>query len=231
MLSNFSRTKTLGVSLLAVLILTTACTHQQPKPSITWLYGYGRVEKVNGKVKSLTDKRLGSSNTMPYWIYTFDEKGDIIRIEDIFKNGTDTNKYTTAYDKDGKRTESTGLYLDAGKPVKEVYKYDTNGWMTGYIYDANKPGADTNKFVYDKAGNLAEHRLYANKKPLWIYKFKYLYNKEGVMTGVEQSTATWRDNFKTVTKDTTRYLVFDSENNWVRAVHKGDTMIRKIEYY
>ena len=48
----------------------------------------------------------------------------------------------------------------------------------------------------------------------------------------EQSMTTFRDNFNTDHKDTTRYISFDSNNNWTKDVDiLNDTTARKITYY
>ncbi|WP_121197581.1 hypothetical protein [Mucilaginibacter gracilis] len=63
-------------------------------------------------------------------------------------------------------------------------------------------------------------------------KYKYFYNKNQICVGVEQSMTTWRTNFKTPGKDTTRYIAFDSKLNWLKAVNfLNDTITRKITYY
>ena len=189
---------------------------------MTWLYGYGNVEKINGRVKKLTER---------YFSFTFNKEGDLVKIEDLFKNGIDTTKYSTIYNKDNRKIESIGLYFEEGKKIREIFKYDIKGHMTIYIGNTNALSPDTDRFFYDKAGNLIEQQIYFEKKPLWTYKFRYLYNKSAVCTGIEQSTATWHDNFKTFTKDTTRYIVFDSKYNWLKAIRNGDTLTRKITYY
>jgi hypothetical protein len=221
---NFSRSKVFVALVIATILFYTSCAHQKKEQSVTWLYGYGQVEKINGRVRKLTDR---------YFVYTFNSKGDVVRIEEnIFKSRVDTTRYNTIYDDSGKKTESIGLYFDSGKEIREIYKYDNSGRMIRCINNANNLSADTDRFLYDKAGNLVEHQQYFEKKPLWIFRFKYFYNKNTVCTGVEQSMTTWRDNFKTVTKDTTRYIVFDSKNNWLKAVNfLGNTINRKITYY
>lgn len=220
----------LNKSILGIVILLTSCTSKQQKPLNTWLYGYGRVEKITGRVKKLIEKRW-SSKMDPYYAYTFDTKGNVVRIEDIFQSGTDTTKYSTVYNND-KKIESIGLGKDVGKDFKEIYKYDTNGYLTRCIGNAYNPSPDTDRFIYDGTGNLIEQQQYFEKKPLWIFKFKYFYNNNGVCTGVEQTMTTWRDNFKKPRKDTTRYIIFDSKNNWLKAVDfLNDTITRKITYY
>jgi len=208
--------------ILLYVILLASCTPKKQKPAITWLYGYRQVEKINGRVKKLADR---------YFTYSFNSKGDIIKIEN-FQNSSDTTTYNTVYNESGKKTESIGLYFDIGKKIKEVYKYDKNDRPIKCINDANDPSTDTDRFIYDKVGNLTEHQQYFEKKPLWIFKYRYFYNKNAVCIGVEQSMTTWRDNFKTPAKDTTRYIVFDSKNNWLKAVNfLNDTITRKITSY
>lgn len=168
---------------------------------------------------------------MAYFAYTFDNRGDIIIIENLFQNTNDTTRYHTEYNS-GKKIESIGLYFDSGKKVKEIYKYDYNEHLVKYIGNTNKLSPDTDRYIYDKAGNLVEHQQYLNKKPLWIFKFRYFNNKDSVCTGVEQSMTTWRTNFKTPEKDTTRYIAFDSKHNWLKAVNfLNDTITRRITYY
>ncbi len=219
-------------SILISVILMASCTSKKQVPVSTWLYGYGQVEKINGSVKTLIEEKFADNKMVPYFSYSFDNRGSVIRIEDIFQSGADTTKYSTVYNKSGKKTESVGLYFDRGKKIKEIYKYDNHEYLVRCIGNANNQSPDTDRFVYDKAGNLVEHQQYFQKKPLWIFKFRYLYNKNAICTGVEQSMTTWHDNFKSITKDTTRYIVFDSKNNWIKAVNfLNDTITRKITYY
>jgi hypothetical protein len=216
----------LNRTILIAAVLLSSCTTREQKPSITWLYGYGQVEKINGRVKKLIEK---NQNISLDFEYAFDNKGNVVKIED---RGINITNYSTVYNKNGQKIEAIGLYFDSGKRIREIYKYDNNGYMTRCIGNANDPSPDTDRFIYNNAENLVEHQQYFNKKPLWTFKFKYSFNKNDVCTGVEQSMTTWRDNFKTVTKDTTRYIVFDSKNNWLKAVNfLNDTITRKITYY
>ena len=213
-------------------ILLSSCAPKHQKPASTWLYGYGQVEKVNGKVKTLTTGKFVHGNMKVDFSYSFDDKGNVIKIENKFNGDSDTTKYSTAYNNNGQKMEAIGLYFDSGKSIKEIYKYDNNGYLVRCIGNANDSSPDTDRFIYDNAGNLVEHQQYFEKKPLWIFKYKYFYNKSAVCTGVEQSMTTWRDSFKIGHKDTTRYISFDSNSNWLKAVDVlNDTSYRKITYY
>ena len=65
-----------------------------------------------------------------------------------------------------------------------------------------------------------------------ISKFKYLYNEDGSKIGEERANADEKTDCKFFTKDTSRYLIVDSHNNWLKAVRFGnDTLTRKITYY
>jgi len=210
-------------TLIFVVLFACSCSSKKSKPAITWLYGYGQVEKLNGQVKKLSEKDFA---------YTFNNKGDIIMIENLFKNGNDTTSYTTTYNNSGKKTQAVGLYFDSGKKIREVYIYDDNELLIDCINNTFHPNPDTDRFLYDNEGNLIEHQQYFQKKPLWIFKYRYFYNKNSICVGVEQSMTTWRDSFKKAEKDTTHYISFDSKNNWIKAVNfLKDTIKRKITYY
>jgi hypothetical protein len=215
------------LSLIIVLLLLVSCTSKKQEPTITWLYGYGQVEKLSGHVKSLIEERSFGGKPIPYFIYTFNNKGDVIKIEDGFQSGI--TSYNTLYNNNGKKTEAIGLYGDSGKEIKEVYKYDDNEHLTECIGNANKLSQDTDRFIYDDLGNLIEHQQYFEKKPLWIFKYKYDKNAHSI--GFVQSMTTRRDSFKTSAKDTSRYISFDSHNNWTKAIFLKETITRKITYY
>lgn len=220
-------------SILVLVILLVSCSPKKQEPAVTWLYGYGQVEKLNGKVKKLTEKKFINNHIQFCFVYIFNNKGDLIQIvtEDFSPNSIDTAQYNTVYNGD-KKKEAIGMYFDIGKKIREIYKYDNNGYITKYIHNANDLPTDTDRLFYDNAANLVEHQQYFQKKPLWIFKFQYLYNKSAVCTGVKQSMTTWRDSFKRSTKDTTRYIAFDSKKNWIKAVDfLKDTTTRKITYY
>jgi hypothetical protein len=156
----------------------------------------------------------------------------VIKIENLFESGADTTSYSTKYNNAGRKTESIGLYFDSGKKIKEIYIYDNKEHPVRCVMNACNPSSDTDRYAYDNGGNLVEHKQYLDKKPLWIFKYKYLYNKSAVCTGIEQSMTTWSDNFKTPIRDTTYYIAFDSYHNWLRAVnYLNDTITRKIAYY
>ncbi|RKR81929.1 hypothetical protein BDD43_2091 [Mucilaginibacter gracilis] len=157
-------------SILFSIILLASCTPKKQEPVITWLYGYGQVEKLNGRVKKLTEKRFANNQMIPFFAYTFDSKGDLIIIEDLFKNGTDSTKYKTEYN-NGKKTKAIGSYVDSGKQIREVYTYDDLEHMTQYIGNTNNPPQYPDRFSYDNANNLIEHQQYFEKKPLWIFKY------------------------------------------------------------
>ena len=106
--------------ILISIILLTSCNSKKPAPAITWLHGYGQVEKLNGRVKKLTEEKFSDNKSVPYFAYTFDNNGNVIKIENIFKSGIDTTIYTTTYDNAGKKIESIGLYFDSGKKIKEI---------------------------------------------------------------------------------------------------------------
>ena len=212
--------------------MLTSCVQKQHKSVSTWLYGYGQVERLNGRVKQLTENGWGYSRTSPYFITTFDNKGCVISIQDVWSGSISKTHYLTVYDKNNRKIESIGIYKDEGKDIKEIYKYDANEYLTRCIDNANNPSTDTDRYLYDNTGNVIEHQQYFEKKLLWIFKYKYLYNKRNICTGVEQSMTTWRDNFKTPALDTTKYIRFDSNNNWVKAINfLNDTITRKITYY
>jgi hypothetical protein len=190
------------------------------------VYGYGNVEKINGCIKTLKDNGRGNNKIVPYFVYSFTPKGDLFKID-----GVSQTKYVTITDKSGKKIEAIGTYIDKGKKIKEVYKYDGFGQLTKFIGNANKSFPDTDRFVYDKVNNLIEHDYYLDKKLLWILKYRYEYSSNGVCIKQYKFYSTFHDNFKTFTKDSTLYLVFDSKNNWLKAVRYGDTITREIAYY
>lgn len=217
--------------IVGALILLASCTSKKQGPPVTWLNGYGQVQKLNGRVKKLVDERFGHTTA-----YSFDEKGDLILIEHIFKNGIDTTKCNTVYDRNGKKTGSDYTYTESKKKFKDVYKYDNHELLTRCIGYANDTLTLDTRFIYDKDDNLIEQQVYIRQKAWNNYRFRPLYNKNSVCIGMEQSTATWRDNFRSFFKDTTQYVVLDANKNWLKAVDRSKgveicTISRKITYY
>jgi hypothetical protein len=213
-------------------LLIASCSKNKKMPSITFLYGYGEVEKVNGNVKKLVDKRWSYSKQVPYFTYNFDRKGNVTKIEDFFSGDVHIGKFNTLYKTTGKKSESIGIYIDEnGKEVKEVYKYDEGEDIIRYISASNNTVCDTNSFKFDSAHNLIEHIWHFNKKPLWVAKYSYVYNANGSCITSYQLFSTSRDSFKSVNRDTTRYIAFDPKNNWIKAIHNGDTLSREITYF
>src|SRR6185437_11767302 len=183
-------------------------------------------------VKKLTDLSKTSREMFIYYVYTFDKKGNVVTFEDIYQDGINTTKYNTVYNKNGKKVESIGLNIDTGRHIADVYKYDNYGHINiMYSGNAYYPSMHIYRFLYNEAGYLTERQECYDKMVTSIEKFKYLYNKKGVITGTEHAVATERNDFKYFTKDTTRYIVLDSQNNWLKAIRFGDTLIRKITYY
>ncbi|RFZ90134.1 hypothetical protein D0C36_23120 [Mucilaginibacter conchicola] len=221
----------IGIVILLFTILLLSCSKKTENPTITFLYGYGEVEKLNGKVKVLIDNRWSYSKNLPYHTYKFNNNGDVTQIEDAFKGNIHIARFSNSYDNDGKKTESVSIYTDEGKPVKEIYKYDANGDIIQFIGNAEKAVRDTNRFKFDKNHNVIEHIWRYKNKSLWIAKYKYAYNAKGICTVSYQYFFTWHDSFKKATIDTTRFIAFDKKNNWTVAIRDGDTMRRKITYY
>lgn len=228
---TFFSTKALVAIIIAAFFILTSCNKKKENPPITLLYGYGEVEKLNGKVKVLIDYRWSYSKNLPYYTYRFNNKGDVIQIENAFKGDIHIARFSNSYDNDSKKTESVSVYKDEGKPVKEIYKYDANGDIVQFIGNAEKAVRDTNRFKFDKNHNVIEHIWHYENKQLWIAKYKYAYNNRGVCTTSYQHFFTWRDSFKKADTDTTRYINFDKNNNWTMAIRGDDTIRREITYY
>jgi len=219
--------KNLKRYLFIVIVLFTSCRQKPVLPAYTYLYGYGQVEKLNGRVKTLTEeKHIGD---IYVFAYVFNGRGDLV--ETRSSGSGNVNKYNTQYS-NGIKKVARGVYFENEKKFEETYVYDKHGLITQFIANTNNLSPDTDRFFFDTTGNLIEHQQYFEKKPIWIFKYRYLYNKSALCSGVEQSMTTWRDDFKTPDKDTTRYITFDSHNNWLKSVDVlNDTTIRKIIYY
>ncbi len=237
MILNFYKAKLSIFSIIAISIVCASCSHKK-KPPVTWLYNDGQLEMINGRVKELSDLTLGEGKEFINWVYTFDKKGDLVTAEDIYNGGINTTKYTTVYDKVGKKVKSIGLDVDEDRRLGYVYEYDNNGNITSYRLfmrtdKAGRPSEDIYRFLYDESGNLIERQeYYSPKKKLGsIQKFKYLYNKTGDIIGIERAYTTKSTDFKVYAKDTIRYIVCDSDSNWLKAIRFGDTLTRKITYY
>ncbi|MEO6977999.1 MAG: hypothetical protein ABI113_06445 [Mucilaginibacter sp.] len=231
---KFLRSKLLSILMMAAFVICSSCTHERQQQPITWLYSYGEVEMLNGNVKKLIYKPRISE--LPNHLeYTFDKKGNVVTLENIYQGGINTIKYNTVY-KNGKKVESIGFDIDKSNRLGDVYKYDNYEYITsvGIIMNGDKasnPSTDIYRFLYDKAGYLTEQQEYGAKGLIWINKFKYLYNEESKITGMERARAGERSDFKHFTKDTIRYILFDSKNNWLKAIRFRDTITRKITYY
>lgn len=214
-----------------------SCTHERQKQPIIWLYGYGDVEMLNGNVKKLIyQPRIAE---LPNHLeYTFDEKGNVVTFENIYQGGINTIKYNTIY-KNGKKLESVGIKNNLKGEVSregELYKYDNYGHIVSFaliMYTRNLSDTSTNihQFRYDKTGYLIEKDEYSDKRLVGINKYRYLYDKNGEMTGLERANSDDWTNFKSFKKDTIQYILIDSKNNWLKAIRFGDTITRKITYY
>ena len=228
---KFLRLKLLGILIMVAFIVCSSCTRKRQKQPITWLYGYGNVEMLNGNVKKLICNPSSIAELPNRFVYTFDEKGNVVTLENIYQDGKNTTKYNTVY-KNGKKIESIGFeIIDKVWRKREVYRYDNNGHITSFgsimdIADASDSSHDSYRFWYDKTGLLVETGDYG-----WRHKFKYLYNEKGAVTGLERTHSDERGRFTYSTKDTIRYVLFDSNNNWLKEVAFGDTATRKITYY
>jgi hypothetical protein len=191
------------------------------------MYGFGQVEKINGKVKKLIETHSSFNYRQPLFTYNFDDKGNVTTID-----GNDTAKYFNTYNESGKKSESMGYYFENVRKFKEIYKYNVNGYPITCIHTADNSAPDTDRFFYDKLGNLVEHQEYFKKKVFWITKIKYLYGKDSVRTSVEYALTEERNNFKTPSIYAIKFIVFDSKNNWIKSVDNlNDTITRKINYY
>lgn len=224
---KFLRPKLLRILIMAAFVICFSCTRERQKQPITWLYGFGQVEMLNGKVKKLIYKPWGIAGLSDNLAYTFDEKGNVVTVEHIYQGGINTTKYNTVY-KNGKKVESVGFYIiDKGRRKRDVYRFDKNGHITSLgIGDASDSSHDSYRFRFDKNGRLTEQKEFS-----WIHKFKYLYDKKGAITGLEHTRSDERGRFTYSTKDTIRYILFDSKNNWLKKVSGGDTATRIITYY
>gem|GEM_PF-3307794 len=231
---KFLQPKLLRILIMAAYVICLSCNRERQKQPVTWLYGYGEVEMLNGNVKKLIYKpRIAE---LPNHLeYTFDEKGNIVTLENIYQGGINTIKYNTIY-KNGKKVESIGFNIDKSNRLGHVYKYDNYEYIisVGIIMNGDKASnlsTTISRFQYNKAGYLTEEQEYGAKGPIWINKFKYICNEKGAIIGMERARSGERSDFKHFTKDTIRYILLDSKNNWLKAIRFGDTITRKITYY
>ncbi|MEO6978000.1 MAG: hypothetical protein ABI113_06450 [Mucilaginibacter sp.] len=202
---------------------------KQQKQPVTWLYSSGQVELLHGNVKQLVDSALSKGDLPIYSVYTFDKKGNIIKFENIHQDGIDTITYETIYKK-GKKVASIISPIEDKREGK-IYRYDNYGHIissTSFtnIKEANDSSHDIYQFWYDKTGHLVEERNFG-----WRDKLRYLYDEKGVLTGLERTYSDELGRYTYSKKDTIRYILFDSKNNWLKAVAYGDTTTRKITYY
>jgi len=234
MTPKFSRLK-LSILLAAVIFITSySCTRKREKQPITWLYGgYGNVEMIYGNVKQVIEEPFDKNALPNHLEYTFDKKGDVIKVENIYVGGVTTIKYNTIY-KNGKKVKSIGIESNGEGKVfgsPDVYKYDKYGHIISFGTMMNVAGKrdsifDTSRFRYDNAGYLVEE-----DEDLTIHKYRYLYNEKGEMTGLERAHTDDWSKFRDFKKDTVRYILIDSKNNWLKAIRFGDTLSRRITYY
>ena len=233
------RLKLLKTGVVVAFTICFSCTHKREKQPIIWLYGYaGKVEMLYGNVKQVVEEPYGHTDLPIHFVYTFNKKGEVTKFEDIYDDGINTINYNLVY-KNGKKAESVGIENNKRWEVYktgEVYKYDNDGHIISFaqILDmTNSDGMATNirKLSYDKAGYLTEEDEYAGKHLVEIHKYRYLYNEEGEIMGLERAHSDDWTDFKSFKKDTIRYILIDSKNNWLKEVIFGDTISRKITYY
>jgi hypothetical protein len=236
---NSYKTKFIILTIVAAIILCTSCAHKRKEQPVTWLYSGENLEMLNGRVKTLTDLTMDTGKMFIYLVYTFDKKGDLVTVDDIYNGGMNTTKYTTVYDKTGKRAQTMSINIDSleHRVYGDLYKYDQREHITGFgalMYNPNAkyPPNYPYRFLYDKADCLTERQEWYHNLLVSIRKYKYLYDDNGAVIAEEWASADDRTDCKVFTKDTTRYLIVDSQNNWLKAVRFGnDTLTRKITYY
>lgn len=140
-----------------------------------WIpYPCSRVKEVfneNGKVKEKTVYAFLFISQRS--VYTYDDAGNLIRLEVTDKDGNLTILQEYRYDEAGNQT----MTIDVSEPGKECvteYTYDENGNRLGWYYRENGALQEYVETTYDEQGRevfSARYDPLGNQLHYWIYTY------------------------------------------------------------
>jgi len=144
---------------------------------------------LNGKVKILTEieykilpniGKIKEGDMLNKFIYSFNEKGNIIETNLYDPDDNLDGKYSYTYDNNkGNKTEMISYNPDGSKDESCTYKYDSKGNMIEEVwYNTDGKLSKKYRYKYDEKGNQIEMDRYEGRDSL-ICKDSYKFDDKG----------------------------------------------------
>lgn len=145
-----------------------------------------------GRVQELKEMTNAGQHDRSY-IYSYDERGNLLTMTGKKADGTITSKYNWVYDDKNQKTElklETPGYANS----YQSYRYDSKGnQVEEILYDGKKEITFRFERVYDDKGNKVEESKFKGAVFRDKVTWKYEYDKKGNWTKKTQYTADGED--------------------------------------
>lgn len=206
--------------------LPVESTYFDGKYSGKYTYSYDD----NGKI--LKGSGIGSDGSIESITYTYDQRGDLIRVVFASSNGyNSTEDYTYYYD--GNNNLIKKVYVDSeyNRYISD-YTYNENGNLIKEIYTSHDGYVSTRNYIYNTNGKLSEitfidemnastsfydesGNLVKTVGTFYGSKFTYYYDKNGNRVRMVDTDAAGNETISEYTYDYT----YDENGNLIKMVH------------